>query len=124
MTRPHGFPAMQVMSRLGMDDSIKSVLVLGGGSAGLIAALTLRRMLPSLKVELVRSQEIGIIGVGEGTTAVFPTHFFDILGIDKAGHSGTLDPMVTGVLVTGLGDATKSVHHLLKSGKQYVCVMH
>lgn len=75
---------MQVMSRLGMDDSVKSVLVLGGGSAGLIAALTLRRLLPSLKVELVRSQEIGIIGVGEGTTAVFPTHFFDILGIDKA----------------------------------------
>ncbi len=47
-----------------------------------------------------------------------------ILGIDKAGHSGTLDPQVTGVLVTGLGEATKVVHHLLVSGKQYVCVMH
>lgn len=47
-----------------------------------------------------------------------------ILGIDKAGHSGTLDPQVTGVLVTGLGEATKAIHHLLVSGKQYVCVMH
>lgn len=47
-----------------------------------------------------------------------------ILGIDKAGHSGTLDPQVTGVLVTGLGEATKAVHHLLTSGKQYVCIMH
>lgn len=47
-----------------------------------------------------------------------------ILGIGKAGHSGTLDPNVTGVLVIGLGEATKSVHHLLTSGKQYVCIMH
>jgi H/ACA ribonucleoprotein complex subunit 4 len=47
-----------------------------------------------------------------------------ILGIDKAGHSGTLDPQVTGVLVTGVGEATKAVHHLLTSGKQYVCIMH
>ncbi len=47
-----------------------------------------------------------------------------ILKIQKAGHSGTLDPNVTGVLVTGLGEATKSVHHLLRSGKQYVCIMH
>lgn len=47
-----------------------------------------------------------------------------ILKIQKAGHSGTLDPNVTGVLVVGLGEATKAVHHLLTSGKQYVCVMH
>ncbi len=47
-----------------------------------------------------------------------------ILGIPKAGHSGTLDPQVTGVLVTGLNEATKVVHHLLTSGKQYVCIMH
>ena len=70
-----------------LDDSvsgIRSVLVLGGGSAGLITALTLRRLLPALQVQLVRSPDIGIIGVGEGTTAIFPSHFFDILGIDKA----------------------------------------
>jgi tryptophan halogenase len=62
---------------------MKSILILGGGSAGLIAALTFRRLLPDLAVELVRSQEIGVIGVGEGTTAVFPEHFFDVLGIPK-----------------------------------------
>lgn len=57
------------------------VLVLGGGSAGLLAALTVKRMMPGTRVEMVRSKEIGVIGVGEGTTAVFPAHLFQTLGI-------------------------------------------
>ncbi|MEM0231443.1 MAG: RNA-guided pseudouridylation complex pseudouridine synthase subunit Cbf5 [Candidatus Woesearchaeota archaeon] len=47
-----------------------------------------------------------------------------ILHIDKAGHSGTLDPKVTGVLPVALGRATRLVHLLLKSGKEYVALMH
>ncbi len=47
-----------------------------------------------------------------------------ILGIDKAGHSGTLDPMVTGVLPTALGKATRVVQALLSAGKEYVALMH
>jgi H/ACA ribonucleoprotein complex subunit 4 len=46
-----------------------------------------------------------------------------ILHIKRAGHSGTLDPHVTGVLPTMLGDATRLVRVLLLSGKEYVCVM-
>lgn len=60
---------------------IKTIVVLGGGSAGLIAALTLKRRLPQIAVRVVRSPEIGIIGVGEGTTANFRKHFFDYLGL-------------------------------------------
>jgi tryptophan halogenase len=62
---------------------VRKVLVLGGGSAGLLAGLTLKRMVPGLEVELVRSSEIGVIGVGEGTTALFPAHLFGELGIPK-----------------------------------------
>jgi predicted RNA-binding protein (TIGR00451 family) len=47
-----------------------------------------------------------------------------ILNIKKAGHSGTLDPHVTGVLPIALGRATRVVEYLLKAGKEYVGIMH
>ncbi len=58
---------------------INSVLVLGAGSAGLMAAVTLKRQLPNLSVRVIRSPEIGVIGVGEGTSTTFLTHFFQTL---------------------------------------------
>lgn len=48
----------------------------------------------------------------------------NILGAHKGGHSGTLDPNVTGVLPVALGDGTKLVQALLPAGKEYVCLMH
>tara|TARA_Y100000310_G_C20535072_1_gene740452 strand:- start:26 stop:1009 length:984 start_codon:yes stop_codon:yes gene_type:complete len=47
-----------------------------------------------------------------------------ILNIKKSGHSGTLDPGVTGVLPTALGKATRIVQTLLTSGKEYICLMY
>ncbi len=46
-----------------------------------------------------------------------------ILEIEKAGHSGTLDPSVTGVLVVGTQKATRVMNLLLTSDKEYVCAM-
>ena len=62
---------------------MRDVLVLGAGSAGLIAALTLKRMMPELTIRVVRSPEIGVIGVGEATTPNFPFHLFQYLGIPQ-----------------------------------------
>lgn len=42
-----------------------------------------------------------------------------ILKISKVGHSGTLDPQVTGVLPMGLGEATKALGVLLLGSKEY-----
>lgn len=47
-----------------------------------------------------------------------------ILNLKKVGHSGTLDPKVTGVLPIALGRGTKVLQTLLKAGKEYVCLMH
>lgn len=47
-----------------------------------------------------------------------------LLGLQRAGHGGTLDPAVSGVLPVALEDATKVTRTLLLSGKEYVGVMH
>jgi len=41
---------------------------------------------------------------------------------ERAGHSGTLDPMVSGLLPIGLEEATKALSVLLLGPKEYVCV--
>ena len=46
-----------------------------------------------------------------------------MVGIEKAGHSGTLDPPVSGVLPIGLGHATKALSILLTFPKEYVGVL-
>lgn len=65
--------------------NVKQLVVLGGGSAGLIAALTVKKIVPDLAVRVVHSVELGVIGVGEATTAVFPRHFFEYLKMDPLG---------------------------------------
>ena len=47
---------------------VNNVLVVGGGTAGLISALIIKNRFSILKVDVVKSNEIGIIGVGEGST--------------------------------------------------------
>src|SRR5204862_7345355 len=37
----------------------------------------------------------------------------------KVGHAGTLDPMATGVLILGIGKATRLLGHLALTDKQY-----
>jgi H/ACA ribonucleoprotein complex subunit 4 len=47
----------------------------------------------------------------------------DILGISKAGHGGTLDPNVSGVLPVFLNHGTKAVQAIHEGDKEYVGVM-
>ncbi|SHG76174.1 tRNA pseudouridine synthase B [Jatrophihabitans endophyticus] len=41
----------------------------------------------------------------------------------KVGHAGTLDPMATGVLVVGVGAATRLLHHLVLADKAYTATV-
>lgn len=44
-------------------------------------------------------------------------------GTRKVGHAGTLDPLATGVLVLGLGSATRLLGHLSDQGKEYLATI-
>lgn len=55
-------------------------VVAGGGTAGWLAALWLRREFPLCQITVIDSSEIGIIGAGEGTTPPV-TDFFNDIGI-------------------------------------------
>lgn len=46
-----------------------------------------------------------------------------ILKVKKAGHTGTLDPIATGVLLICLGDSTKLAGYLTEFDKEYLITM-
>jgi tryptophan halogenase len=85
---PRGDPA----GRVDEMRPIQRVVVLGGGTAGLIAALTLRIKLPQLQVRVIRSADIGVIGVGEGTNAAFPQHLFEYLKVPPVRFHQLVEP--------------------------------
>ncbi|XP_050389499.1 H/ACA ribonucleoprotein complex subunit DKC1 isoform X2 [Patella vulgata] len=47
-----------------------------------------------------------------------------ILKVEKTGHSGTLDPKVTGCLIVCIERATRLVKSQQSAGKEYVCIFH
>jgi tryptophan halogenase len=57
-----------------MDNNFKFVIV-GGGSAGWITALFVKKQFPLSNITVIQSSEIGILGAGEGTTP----HIIDFL---------------------------------------------
>lgn len=66
-----------------MNNNVKKVAVVGGGTAGFVAALILKRTYPTLTVDVIRSKKIGTIGVGEGSTEHWSV-FMDYVGIQTA----------------------------------------
>jgi tryptophan halogenase len=67
-----------------MKDKIKKVVIVGGGTAGWMSAALLKRLYADqLEIELVESEDIGIIGVGEAT--IPPIQLANnVLGLDEA----------------------------------------
>lgn len=66
---------------------MKTVIV-GGGTAGWIAALAIKKLQPHQDIVVIESKEIGIVGAGEGATGVFvdliTSSWFDIgISVDE-----------------------------------------
>ena len=53
------------------------------------------------------------------SSAAAVDHVKRALGVKRAGHGGTLDPIATGVLPICIGEATKIASYLLADDKQY-----
>jgi tryptophan 7-halogenase len=61
-------------------NSVQKIVVVGGGTAGWLTALTAQRSLPNAEITVIESEEIGILGAGEGTTPHIVA-LLDYLGI-------------------------------------------
>ena len=66
-----------------MNRRIQSICVMGSGSAGCLAALTMRRLLNVPELIVVRSPSLPVIGVGESTTAFLPIFLHRQLALNQ-----------------------------------------
>ncbi len=74
-------------------NAIRTVGVIGGGTAGYLTALALRAKLPWLDVTLVESSDIPVIGVGEASTPPLTAFLHHYLGIDPLDFLEKVQPM-------------------------------
>lgn len=83
------------------------VLIAGGGTAGWITALLLRRYQPDVDITLIESSKKGRVGVGEATTNAF-MYFLSIIGLSASdvirNASGTIKSTIKFTNWNGGGD--------------------
>jgi tryptophan halogenase len=72
---------------------IETVTVVGGGDAGLIAALSLDATAPDLDVTVVDDFDEGIPEVGKSTISYIQHTFHEVLGVEKARFYSAVKPV-------------------------------
>ena len=89
----------------------KNVVVAGGGTAGWITALYLKKIYPSFNITLIESTSIGILGAGEGSDPLL-TNFLNLVDIDLSDIVKNCDATIkTGIKFTNWNDDGKFYYH-------------
>ena len=71
---------------------IKSIGILGGGTAGYFAALALNKAHPNIDVTIIESSQIPVIGVGESTTTEILPFLHHFLEFDPIEFFNEVEP--------------------------------
>lgn len=74
------------------NNNYKSIGIVGGGSAGYLTAIALKKKFPSLNITLIESSKIPVIGVGEATIPSIQTFLFETLGLNKLDFYKEVEP--------------------------------
>ena len=113
-------PSASTYPQILPSDTVRSVLVKRSGKTN--PAYGIPPQMRSLKMHM----SLGAINLDKTsgpTSHEVAAWVKRILEVEKAGHSGTLDPKVSGILPVLLGDATRIMDTLLLAGKEYICLM-
>ena len=79
-----GFTSVYHRENRALWSEYNSICIVGGGTAGYLAALAFQRALPNIEIVLVESKDISIIGVGEATTPELVLFLHKYLGFNIA----------------------------------------
>lgn len=89
----------------------KNIVVVGGGSAGWLTALSVKKAYPLFDVTVIESKEIGILGAGEGSVPHL-VDFLDNLGITVSDLVQNCDATLkNGIKFTNWNNDNKFYYH-------------
>lgn len=102
---------MDVKLMLDLNKNNTKFVVLGGGTAGWMAAIFLKKNYPNVDLTVIESSEIGILGAGEGTTPHVYRFFeeMDIPFSDLVKHASAT--IKTGIKFSNWNGNKKSYYH-------------
>ena len=107
-----------------MKINLDNIVVVGGGTAGWLTALYLKDKFKDSKVTLIESNEIGILGAGEGSTANLKT-FLNDLGIsDEDLIKNCEATLKIGIDFENWTDDNSSYFHPLQYDTRFIVPIH